>query len=58
MFVNAAKKDVTNKQKTVEWPYKNAQLPVSERVNDLLSRMTLEEKVGQTLCIREVQKGN
>lgn len=28
-------------------PYKNPDLPVEERVNDLLGRMTLEEKVGQ-----------
>ncbi|MDQ1681759.1 MAG: beta-glucosidase [Frankiaceae bacterium] len=28
-------------------PYKNAALPVADRVRDLLSRMTLEEKVGQ-----------
>ena len=27
--------------------YKNPQAPISERVSDLLSRMTLEEKVGQ-----------
>lgn len=30
--------------------YKDPSLPVSERVNDLLSRMTLEEKVAQTLA--------
>jgi beta-glucosidase len=28
-------------------PYKNSVLPVEQRLNDLLSRMTLEEKVGQ-----------
>ena len=28
-------------------PYKNTQLPVDQRVEDLVSRMTLEEKVGQ-----------
>jgi beta-glucosidase len=28
-------------------PYENARLPVKQRVDDLLSRMTLEEKVGQ-----------
>jgi beta-glucosidase len=28
-------------------PYENPRLPVSKRVDDLLSRMTLEEKVGQ-----------
>ncbi len=31
--------------------YKNPNLPVERRVTDLLSRMTLEEKVAQTLCI-------
>lgn len=30
-------------------PYKNPVLSVDERVKDLLSRMTLEEKVGQTI---------
>ena len=30
--------------------YKNPTLPVETRVADLLSRMTLEEKVGQLLC--------
>ena len=28
-------------------PYKNAKLPIPTRVKDLLSRMTLEEKIGQ-----------
>lgn len=28
-------------------PYKNPELSIEERVNDLMSRMTLEEKVGQ-----------
>ncbi len=28
-------------------PYKNKKLPVEERVQDLLSRMTLDEKIGQ-----------
>jgi beta-glucosidase len=28
-------------------PYENSRLPVKQRVNDLLGRMTLEEKVGQ-----------
>lgn len=31
-------------------PYKNPGLPVESRVKDLLSRMTLEEKIGQLLC--------
>lgn len=30
--------------------YKQANIPTEERVNDLLQRMTLEEKVGQILC--------
>ena len=33
--------------KTVQEPYKNASLPIEQRVEDLLSRMTLEEKVAQ-----------
>lgn len=32
-------------------PYKNPKLPVEERVNDLLSRMTLEEKFWQLFMI-------
>lgn len=31
--------------------YKNPGLPIDKRVSDLLSRMTLEEKVAQMLCI-------
>jgi beta-glucosidase len=31
--------------------YKNPELPVDERVVDLLNRMTIEEKVAQMLCI-------
>ncbi|MDR1938440.1 MAG: glycoside hydrolase family 3 C-terminal domain-containing protein [Tannerellaceae bacterium] len=31
------------------FPYKNPDLPVEERVNDLVSRMTLEEKVAQMM---------
>ena len=30
-----------------KYPYQNAGLPVEQRVEDLLSRMTLEEKAGQ-----------
>jgi beta-glucosidase len=32
-------------------PYKDPQLPVEQRVADLLGRMTLEEKVAQTLSV-------
>jgi beta-glucosidase len=31
--------------------YKNPKLSIAERVDDLLSRMTLEEKISQMLCI-------
>ena len=31
--------------------YKNPALPVAKRVKDLLSRMTLEEKVAQMMCV-------
>jgi len=31
--------------------YKNARLPVDQRVTDLLSRMTLEEKIAQLTCL-------
>ena len=34
-------------------PYKNPQLPVEDRVNDLLSRMTLAEKIGQMTQIEK-----
>ncbi|HEV2130232.1 MAG TPA: glycoside hydrolase family 3 N-terminal domain-containing protein, partial [Longimicrobiaceae bacterium] len=32
-------------------PYRNADLPAEERVADLLSRMTLEEKAAQMMCV-------
>ncbi len=31
-------------------PYKNPTLPVNERTQDLISRMTNEEKIGQLIC--------
>ncbi len=34
-------------QSTVKYPFQNSKLSVEERLNDLISRMTLEEKVGQ-----------
>jgi beta-glucosidase len=39
--------NVYGKEKTPPVPYLNPALPVSQRVDDLLKRMTLEEKVGQ-----------
>ncbi|HEV2130565.1 MAG TPA: hypothetical protein VGR27_05660, partial [Longimicrobiaceae bacterium] len=32
-------------------PYRNADLPAEERVQDLLSRMTLQEKAAQMMCV-------
>jgi beta-glucosidase len=32
-------------------PYRNATLPAAKRVKDLLSRMTLEEKAAQMMCV-------
>ncbi|RMG21940.1 MAG: beta-glucosidase [Bacteroidetes bacterium] len=37
-------------------PYQNPALPTEERVQDLLSRMTLEEKVAQVMCIWQEKK--
>lgn len=34
-----------------ELPYKKSNISIKERVTDLLSRMTLQEKVAQTLCL-------
>ncbi len=31
--------------------YKNSSAPVASRVRDLLSRMTLEEKAAQMVCV-------
>lgn len=32
------------------YPYRNSKLPIEKRVKDLLSRMTLEEKIAQLQC--------
>jgi len=38
-------------KKAARLPYKNSGLPSAKRVRDLLSRMSLEEKAAQMLCI-------
>ncbi len=46
------KKTANRKQVSGAVPaYKNANLPAERRVNDLVSRMTLQEKAAQMLCI-------
>lgn len=35
----------------LKYPYQDANLPVEQRVEDLISRMTLEEKAGQVVCL-------
>ncbi len=37
------------KQAAAAMPFRNASLPIDERVNDLVGRLTLEEKVSQTI---------
>ena len=34
-----------------KYPYQDAKQPIEKRVEDLLSRMTVEEKVGQLVCL-------
>lgn len=34
-----------------KYPFQDASLPVDKRVKDLLSRMTIEEKAGQLVCL-------
>jgi len=38
-------------QAAPKFPYKDPKLPVEDRVEDLLSRMTIEEKAGQLVCL-------
>jgi len=38
-------------------PYQNPSLPVARRVKDLLSRMTLEEKAAQMMCVWREKAG-
>ncbi len=38
-------------QAAPKYPYRDATLPIDQRVNDLLSRMTVEEKAGQLVCL-------
>src|SRR3954468_6224623 len=40
-----------SKGEKADWPYKNPRLSTPMRVADLLSRMTLEEKAAQMMCV-------
>ena len=40
-----------SRSQTATPDYKNANLPVDQRVADLLKRMTVEEKVAQLVCL-------
>lgn len=42
--------DISSSPTQASLPYKNPKLPIEDRVKDLLSQMTIEEKVGQLLC--------
>lgn len=42
--------NVISSQMCFTHPYKDPKLPIEDRVKDLLSQMTIEEKVGQLLC--------
>jgi beta-glucosidase len=47
----AAFTDLRSTRAQAVLPYKNAKLSIDERVKDLLSRMTVEEKAAQTMCL-------
>lgn len=53
-FAAAKKKPATNNQTTkeqqIDTRYRDASLPIDQRVDILLSQMTINEKVGQLLC--------
>ena len=49
--MNANRGDVAVDQDRITPKYKNPELPCDERVEDLLSRMTLEEKIAQMHCL-------
>ena len=50
MRKQSAATDIKMKQPMLS-PYRNPDLPVAKRLKDLLSRMTLEEKAAQMMCV-------
>jgi beta-glucosidase len=52
-------KSVSDISQTIEFiPYQSANLPIGDRVADLLKRMTLEEKAAQMTCIWQQKATN
>jgi hypothetical protein len=49
MIEKVSRDETVDQEETLD--YKNAALPIKDRVADLLNRMTVEEKVAQMLCI-------
>lgn len=47
IFLSFASPLSTSDAQTNQFPYKNPNLPIDQRVDDLVSRMTLEEKISQ-----------
>jgi beta-glucosidase len=43
----------TREQVAANAPYKNPELPVADRVEDLMARMTLDEKIGQMTLVEK-----
>lgn len=57
MLIGCCNLFALNSKKSEKLPYKDATLPIENRVEDLLSRMTLEEKVYQ-LCAEFLGEGD
>ncbi len=51
LVTSSPQKALGQKKSNATLPYKNQTLPVEQRIQDLLSRMTLEEKVAQTYAV-------
>ena len=48
---------LASSQAASSFPYQNAALPVNARVDDLINRMTLEEKVAQLQTVWQQRRG-
>ena len=52
IYSSVIQAQVSQASKNANYPYKNASLSADVRAQDLLSRMTVEEKIGQLLCLQ------